>query len=330
VGIDLPPGNPPKLDFTPSPCRHYRGPVATIWFIGDGRRRMLEAMDAELRHLWDCGRVRFDLSDRVLIMGVLNVTPDSFSDGGQFIRPEQAVARALEMVEQGADIIDVGGESTRPGSLGVNAEEETRRVAPVIEDLRRRSQAPISIDTCKAAVARRALELGADIVNDIMALQGDPAMTTVVAASGCGVVAMHMKGTPRDMQQSPRYDDVVAEVRGFYSERLDAFGKAGIAAERVLLDPGIGFGKTVSDNLTLLANLPSLERGLRPQLVGVSRKSFIGKVLDLEADERLEGTAAAVAVSVWNGAACVRVHDVREMRRVTDMALALRKAVRED
>jgi len=287
-------------------------------------------MDAASLRLWDCGRVRFDLTDRVLVMGVLNVTPDSFSDGGLFFQRDKAVARALEMFDQGADIIDIGGESTRPGSQGVDAEEEMRRVLPAIEDLRRRSEAPISIDTSKAAVARGALERGADIVNDVTALRADAAMTEAVAASRCGVVAMHIKGTPRDMQRSPHYDDVVAEVREFYCERLAALEKAGIAPERVLLDPGIGFGKTVEHNLALIANLPSLERGLRPQLLGVSRKSFIGKVLGLDAHERLEGTAAAVAVCVWNGAACVRVHDVREMRRVADMTLALKKAAKEN
>ena len=283
----------------------------------------------ESRHpIWDCGRVRFDLAERVLVMGVLNVTPDSFSDGGRYLDPGAAVARADEMIGEGADIIDIGGESTRPGAPGATAEEELRRAAPVIRGLRARSDVCLSIDTSKAAVAREALQLGADVINDVTGLRGDPAMMEQAAGSRCGLVVMHIQGTPRDMQAAPAYSDVVAEIRQFYEERLAALAAAGVSADRVLLDPGIGFGKTVEHNLDLIANLRRLGEGLRPQLVGVSRKSFIGKALNVEVHERLEGTAAAVAVCVWNGAACVRVHDVRFMRRVAEMARAIRAFAR--
>jgi len=278
--------------------------------------------------VWDCGRARFDLTERVVVMGVLNVTPDSFSDGGLYPDADAAIERALAMVDEGADVIDVGGESTRPGADAVAADEEQRRVVPVIEGLRRRSAVPISIDTMKASTARAALDAGADIVNDVTGLRGDPEMIGLAAARNCGLVVMHMQGTPRDMQQAPRYDDVIAQIRQYFQKRLETTRAANIRSERILLDPGIGFGKTVDHNLELIANLRGLAAGLRPLLMGVSRKSFIGKTLNVDTSERLEGTAAAVAVCVWNGAACVRVHDVRAMRRVADMTTAIRRRVR--
>ncbi|MCX7043931.1 MAG: dihydropteroate synthase [Candidatus Sumerlaeota bacterium] len=285
-------------------------------------------MNADIKEIWDCGRVVFDLGARPLVMGVLNVTPDSFSDGGQFSDPARAASRSLEMIEEGADLIDIGGESTRPGAAPVAAAEELRRVAPVIEAIRARSQIAISVDTEKASVARRALELGADVINDVTGFRGDPEMAPLAAASRCGLVVMHMQGTPRDMQKAPHYENVVEDLRRFYKERLRTLGRAGINATRIVLDPGIGFGKTLEHNLELIAQLPRLAEETRPQLIGVSRKSFIAAALHqhLEPQERLEGTAAAVAISVWNGAVCVRVHDVRPMRRVADMAWALRAA----
>jgi dihydropteroate synthase len=258
-----------------------------------------------------------------LIMGVLNVTPDSFSDGGKFSDVERAVTHAREMAVAGADIIDVGGESTRPGAEPVGAEEELRRVVPVIERLR---DLLVSIDTTKAVVAEQALAAGARIVNDISALRFDPRMVEVVRDAGAGVVLMHMQGTPQTMQKNPRYDDVVAEVRAFFAERIE-FGEAhGLKKSQIAVDPGIGFGKTVEHNLELLARLEEFGTLGCPVLVGTSRKAFIGKVLACEADARLWGTAATVAWAVAHGAHIVRVHDVSEMAHVVRMVEALEQA----
>lgn len=261
--------------------------------------------------------------DRPLIMGVLNVTPDSFSDGGHYLEPDAAVKHALEMVEEGADVIDVGAESSRPGAEPVPEEEELRRLIPVVREICRRVAVPVSVDTTKAAVARQALDAGAAIINDISALQADSAMASAVAEAGAGLVLMHRQGTPKTMQQDPRYGDVVAEVREFLRERMQAAGRAGIAADHILLDPGIGFGKNLSHNLALLARLDELRPLGRPILVGVSRKSFIGEVVGRRTGDRLMGTAAAVAVAVLRGARMVRVHDVRAMKDVVRMVDAI-------
>jgi len=257
-------------------------------------------------------------------MGILNVTPDSFSDGGRYLDPDAAVARAKEMAAEGADIIDIGGESTRPGAEPVGADEELRRVLPVIERLGGDCP-PVSIDTSKAAVARAALAAGASIVNDVTALRGDREMAAVVAESGAGLVLMHMRGEPRTMQKNPRYDDVVGEIGAFFEERLDFARRAGIAPEQIVLDPGIGFGKTLSHNLEILRRLGEFLRLGRPVLVGPSRKSFIGHILGTPVEQRLEGTAAAVAAAVLGRASVVRVHDVKEMRRVALVAEAIRE-----
>ncbi len=262
---------------------------------------------------------------RVLIMGILNVTPDSFSDGGRFLSPDAAVKRALIMEKEGADIIDVGGESSRPGAEPVPVEEELRRVIPVLERLRGKLRIPISIDTTKAEVAEAALRAGASIVNDISALRFDPAMASVVAEFGAGLVLMHMLGTPKTMQQAPHYEDVVREVREFLAERALYAQSQGIPREAIAVDPGIGFGKTVEHNLELLRRLPELVELGFPVLVGPSRKSFIGAILGLGVEERLEGTLAACAVAVVRGADILRVHDVREVRRAADLALHLRR-----
>jgi dihydropteroate synthase len=261
-------------------------------------------------------------------MGVLNVTPDSFSDGGRFLDARSAVEHALAMARAGADIIDVGGESTRPNAAPVSAEEELRRVVPVIERLhRQRGAFVISVDTTKAIVAEGALAAGARIVNDISALRFDPRMAGLVRERGAGLVLMHMQGTPQTMQQHPHYVDVVGEVRDFLRERLDAATAAGIAAESIAIDPGIGFGKTVQHNLQLLARLEVLGGLGQPLLVGVSRKSFLGKVLGKERpEERIWGTAAAVAWSVAHGANIVRVHDVDEMRQVVQVIEAIQQS----
>ncbi|MBI4390373.1 MAG: dihydropteroate synthase [candidate division NC10 bacterium] len=256
-------------------------------------------------------------------MGILNVTPDSFSDPGAFLDPSAAAEHALRMVEEGADCLDIGGESTRPGAAPVSAEEEWGRIGPVLERLAGRCPVPLSVDTTKAAVAARALQAGAAIVNDISALRFDPAVAAVVAEAGAGLILMHMQGTPRTMQERPAYGDVVAEVGTFLAERLAAATAAGIPREAILLDPGIGFGKTVEHNLALLRHLPDLTGLGRPLLLGPSRKSFIGSVLETGATDRLEGTAAAVALAIAGGAAILRVHEVKAMARVARMCDAI-------
>jgi len=260
------------------------------------------------------------------VMGIVNVTPDSFSDGGRFFGTGEAVERALQLVEEGADIIDVGGESTRPGSAPVAEGEELRRIIPVIEGLRNRSGVPISIDTTKSAVARSALAAGADIINDVSALRSDATMAPVAAEAGCPVVLMHMLGSPRTMQRDPQYDDVVAEVKAFLSEAIDRAVSVGIERSQLAVDPGIGFGKTVAHNLRLINELGALKTLGVPVVLGASRKSFIGKVLDVEADDRIEGTLAVSALAVKTGAEIIRVHDVRANRRAIELAYAVLSA----
>ena len=248
---------------------------------------------------------------RPSVMGVVNVTPDSFSDGGRFTDVAAAVARVRKLVEDGASIVDLGGESTRPGSDPVSVDEELRRVVPVLERLG--GTAPISIDTCKAEVARRALALGAELVNDVTALRGDPAMAGVVAEAGCLVCLMHMQGTPKTMQVAPRYDDVVSEVVAFLEERLAFCVAAGIPEERVILDPGVGFGKTHEQNLALVRGLRSVVALGRPVLVGLSRKSLLGRLLgDVEPRRGSDpASVGAAAFALAQGATLFRVHDVR-------------------
>lgn len=277
---------------------------------------------------WVCRDRTLDL-DRVHVMGIVNVTRDSFSDGGLYLDPEAAVARARAMAAEGATIIDIGGESTRPGAEPVSADEEMRRVLPVLEKLKEGGLV-LSIDTSKASVARSALKMGAHIVNDVTALGGDSAMAATVAEFGAGVVLMHMQGTPRTMQINPTYGDVVADVAAFFESRRALALRAGITDAQIVFDPGIGFGKTVEHNLILLRRLSEFQRLGRPILAGPSRKSFIGTVLDLDVNERLEGTAAAVAAAVLAGASIVRVHDVRAMLRVVRLSEAIRRSVRSD
>lgn len=260
-------------------------------------------------------------------MGIVNVTPDSFYDGGRYNLPEQAVARALELVEQGADILDIGAESTRPGAHPVSREDELVRLLPVINDLVRRVTVPISVDTTKAAVAQSALDAGACIVNDVSALRRDRAMASVIARSGAAVILMHMQGTPQTMQDAPRYDDVVEEVVSFLQERMHAAEAAGISKTHIVLDPGIGFGKLLKHNLELLNRLSDLTRLNCPVLVGASRKAFIGQLLDRSVEHREWGTAAAVALAVDRGAAILRVHDVGMMSDVVKVAAAIRASI---
>lgn len=262
-----------------------------------------------------------ELGTRTLIMGILNVTPDSFSDGGLYLQHERAIAQGLKLAEDGADIIDVGGESTRPGANPVPVKEELRRVIPVIEGLRKESQIMISIDTYKAPVAEAALAAGAEMVNDISALRFDKAMTSLLAEHDLPVVLMHMQGEPRTMQENPRYNDVVSEVSEFLRERIAAAVAAGIA--EIIIDPGIGFGKTVEHNLEILRRLAELKALGRPILIGPSRKSFIGQLTGAPLDERLPGTIASVVLGIAGGADIVRVHDVLEIKRAVQVADAI-------
>jgi dihydropteroate synthase len=276
-----------------------------------------------------CGRLEtrhgtIDFTRRTAIMGILNVTPDSFYDGGRRFEASQAIADAVAMAADGADIIDVGGESTRPGAQAVSEVEELDRVLPVIEGLRRQISLPISIDTYKSAVARAALDAGADIVNDISALRFDSMMVSLVAREKVPVILMHMQGTPRTMQADPKYTDVLREVRDFLAAQLYEAMDAGVAREAIILDPGIGFGKTVEQNLQLLRGLPILAALGHPLLVGVSRKTFIGKILNLGPDDRLEGSLAAVVAAVLGGANIVRVHDVAATYKACRVVDALR------
>ncbi len=261
------------------------------------------------------------LGEKTRIIGILNVTPDSFSDGGSFYQRDQAVAQGELMAAQGADILDIGGESTRPFSEAVSSAEEISRVIPVIAELVKRISIPISIDTCKAEVAKAALGAGASIVNDISALSFDPEMGRVIAAHQVPVILMHMQGTPRDMQRRPHYQNLLEEVHLFFQERLKAAGRAGIPREMVLLDPGIGFGKNPAHNLTLIRRLDFFKKLNRPLVLGTSRKSFIGKITGQEPPDRDWGTAATLTVGVGQGAHLVRVHNVaaaRDCLAVTD------------
>jgi dihydropteroate synthase len=263
-----------------------------------------------------------------LVMGVVNVTPDSFSDGGKFFEPQAAVEHALALVEQGAEILDIGGESTRPRATPVPEAEEMRRVIPVIEQLAARVRIPISIDTMKPAVARAAFAAGASIVNDVAANREDPAMWRIVAETGAGYVAMHMQGTPLTMQENPAYTDVVREVSGFFFDRIQRLNDCGIAAEQVILDPGIGFGKTVEHNLLLLGALGSFTKLGRPILLGVSRKSFLGKLSGGNEAGRLPAALACASLAVESGVQIIRTHDVAETVqavRATEAILARRK-----
>jgi dihydropteroate synthase len=255
------------------------------------------------------------------LMGIVNVTPDSFSDGGEFLEAEAAISHGRHLAAEGAEILDVGGESTRPGAAAVDAEEEMRRVLPVIEALTGEGLR-VSVDTSKASVAERALAAGAEIVNDITAL-GDLDMAPLCAERGCGLILMHMKGTPRTMQENPVYEDVTREVRDFLAERVARAVDAGVAEERIWVDPGIGFGKTTDHNLELIERLGELRELGRPVVLGASRKSFLGRLTGREVDERLGGSLATAVIGMARGADVLRVHDVRETREALVVAEAI-------
>jgi dihydropteroate synthase len=292
----------------------------------------LPALAAELKQVltFAAQRPRFwrtsqrDLTlERPLIMGILNVTPDSFSDGNLYSDPQRAIDRALEMVAEGADIIDIGGESTRPGSASVPAEDELKRVIPVIAGLAGRTPCPISVDTWKSPVAQAAMDTGAAIINDISGFTFDPQMAAVAARTGAGVVLMHTRGTPHSMQDDTVYADLIGEVIHSLRRSLALAGESGIEQERIAVDPGIGFAKTAAQNLEILRRLREFTSIGLPLLAGTSRKSFIGKTLNRDTGQRTLGTAATVALAVQGGADILRVHDVREMRDVADMAHAI-------
>lgn len=269
--------------------------------------------------VFKCGDRAFRLGERTYIMGILNVTPDSFSDGGQFLDPGAAIEHAKAMVGDGADIIDIGGESSRPGSDPVSVEEEKRRVLPVIKRLVNELDVPLSIDTYKSEVAREALDAGAGLVNDISGLRFSPDMAAIVAERKASVVVMHIKGTPKTMQKAPRYKNVVKEVMDQLRAQTAMARKAGVPKDRILVDPGIGFGKTVDHNCELIAEVGQIRRLGYPVLIGTSRKTFIGKILGTEVDDRLEGTLASNIVAVMGGVDFVRVHDVKETKRALTM-----------
>ena len=273
---------------------------------------------------WQIGEKLIDLSERALLMGVLNVTPDSFSDGGEFFATDAAIQHGLEMAQNGAEIIDVGGESTRPGSKAIPPNEERERVLPVIEQLARSGAILLSIDTSKASVARAALEAGAHIINDVTGGRGDPAMFALAAETGAGLIVMHMQGRPETMQRNPTYNDVVTEVADFFRQQFAEAVRSGVDPMCIAFDPGIGFGKTAAHNLELLANLPRLRVENRPLVVGVSRKSFLGKIAGLPPD-RASATIALTSLLRARGAHVLRVHEVAanaNALRTTEAVLA--------
>ena len=272
----------------------------------------------------NCRGKLLPLEDKPVIMGILNITPDSFSDGGQFVDPDAALAHSLSLIEAGADIIDVGGESTRPGAQQVLPQVQIKRNVPVIKKIAQQNDTPISIDTTSAQVAHAALEAGASIINDISALRFDDRMAPLAAQYNVPVILMHMQGQPRSMQLNPTYENVVEEVKMFLAQRIDFALAAGISRSQIVIDPGIGFGKTVEHNLQLMRNLSDFHALRVPLLIGTSRKSFIGKVLNIENPaHRLFGTAATIAWAVNQGAHILRVHEVKEMVQTAHMAAAI-------
>ena len=268
-----------------------------------------------------------DPNRETLVMGILNVTPDSFSDGGLFYNTDEAVSHAIKLIEYGIDIIDIGGESTRPGAKKISEEEEIQRIIPVVKQIRELSpEIIISIDTTKSMVAQKAIQSGANIINDISGFSFDNKMIDVVRESKVPVIIMHMQGDPSNMQDNPVYDDLIMDISSFFKNKIKLAIDAGIKKEQIILDPGIGFGKTVGDNFQLINQLNEFCKLGFPVMIGPSRKSFIGTTLNLPVDDRLEGTAAAVAVGVMNGARIVRVHDVKEIKRVVTIVEKIRTA----
>jgi len=310
--------------------KHYRLLISKLKRQPFGLKALALELEEILRlRLKEAGRClrlggrEYDLDKRTLVMGVVNVTPDSFSDGGRFYDARKAVEQALRLEEDGADILDIGGESTRPGSDFITLDEELRRGMPVIEEGLERAAVPVSIDTTKAEVARRALDAGCAMVNEISAMRLDPEMLPLVVDKDVPFCLMHMQGMPKDMQVEPHYEDVIGEVAAFLREKAEAAEEAGADTANIMIDPGIGFGKTLQHNLEIVRRLYELKSLGYTLVLGTSRKSFIGRILDLPEDERVEGTAASVAMGIAGGADIVRVHDVREMVRVARVADAI-------
>jgi dihydropteroate synthase len=269
----------------------------------------------------------FDFSQKTYIMGILNVTPDSFSDGGQFFNKDRAVEQAFRMIEDGADIIDVGGESTRPGAAEVSVKEEIKRVVPIIKAITKQASVPVSIDTYKASVAEAAVSAGASMINDISGLRFDPEMPHLAAKSKVPVVIMHIQGTPKNMQRHPYYKALIPEIMDYLRAGISIARRSGISDEKIIIDPGIGFGKTVAHNLEIINRLKEFTGFEKPILLGHSRKSFIGNILDnAPAADRLEGTASAAAIGIFNGANIIRVHDIKEMARVARIADEIKRS----
>jgi len=273
-----------------------------------------------------CRKRTLTLGKRTLLMGVLNVTPDSFSDGGLFFDKDKAISHGLRMVEEGADIIDVGGESTRPGSKPIELEEELRRVIPVIESIAKEVDVPISIDTYKSTVAQRATEAGAEIVNDISGLNFDPDLAKVAAKGNIPLILMHIRGTPETMQKNVHYDSIFSEILQYLKDSIQRAESAGLDPRQIIIDPGIGFGKTVEDNLLIIKNLHEFRILGKPILLGTSRKGFIGKILNTKIEDRLEGTLSSMAIGVLNGAHIIRSHDVHQAKKAIAVADAIRLA----
>jgi len=280
---------------------------------------------AKKTQVLNCGKFRMALGETTRVMGILNITPDSFFDGGKYLNAEEAVSRALQMESEGADIIDIGGESSRPGAQEMGAEEESARILPVIKALASRLNIPISIDSRNSGVAQQALEAGASMINDIGGLRS-PGMIKAAADSGVPVVLMHMQNDPLTMQSNPAYESVVSDLLAFFRERVEAVNRAGISNDRIVIDPGIGFGKNIDHNLEILKNLSRFHELGFPLLIGTSNKSFIGKILDLRVDQRSEGSLATVSLAAWMGIQIVRVHDVRGTVRAVRVIDAIRNA----
>jgi len=276
-----------------------------------------------LKKFLSLGDAKLDFSKKVAIMGILNLTPDSFYDGGKFCKESSILKRVEEMIEEGADIIDIGGESTRPGAKKVSLEEEAKRVIPVIKKLRKHFKIPISIDTYKSKLAKKALESGANMVNDISGLKFDPQMKKIISKYDVPVVIMHIKGVPQNMQINPEYTDLMGEIISYLKDSIKTAEKEGIDPQKIIIDPGIGFGKTTKNNLEIIRRLPELKKLDKPILIGVSRKSFIGNILRLPLSERLEGSLAANSIAVFQGASIVRTHDIKATRRVADLVKAI-------
>jgi dihydropteroate synthase len=286
----------------------------------------IDAIGAMTQLSFRCRNHLLDVREKTWIVGVLNITPDSFSDGGRFLDPGAATDQALRMVEEGADILELGAESTRPGAVPVSVDEELRRILLVLRDLRPKLTIPVAVDTYKPEVARVVLEEGADIINDVYGVRGEGRLAAVVAEKRAGLVIMHMKGTPQDMQIEPHYNDAVGEVLAFLADRVAFAERMGVDPESIIVDPGLGFGKRPQDNLVLLRHLAELDCLGKPIMVGPSRKSLVGNVLNLPVEQRQYGTAACVAAAVLQGAAFVRVHDVRPCAHLVRMLDAIKRA----